>query len=449
VELKQKRVLVVGAGVSGEAAARLCLGQGARVAITDQGAGSKRAGELESSGAELHFGGFREEDFISCDLLVLSPGIDPRLFVVRKAVARGIPVIGEMELGFRFLKAPSIMVTGTNGKSTVTTLIGLLLEAEGYEVFTGGNLGEPLCSLINSGRQVDWAVLEVSSFQADTAPTMSPKVGVLLNITEDHLNRYENFTAYGDSKFSFFLRQGPEDIAICKADDREIAKRIPMANAQVQYFSETALLRPGGWLEGDDLVISVTDQEQMRIDASQTPLQGTFNRLNLLAACMAAKACAVRPDAMHRVIREFKGLPHRVELVGTLDQVDFVNDSKATNVGAVQAALASLDRDLILLLGGRDKKGNFADLAPFMGPRLKGLICFGEAGQTISEQLEPFYKGHLVSDLPGAFELSRELARPGDMVLLSPGCASFDAYKSYGQRGDHFRSLVLEALSGD
>ena len=449
MELKEKRVLVAGAGVSGVAAARLCLGRGARVTVTDQGAGSEKAGELKSSGAELHFGGFREDDFTSCDLLVLSPGIDPRLDEVCAAKAKGMPVLGEMELGFRFLESPCVMVTGTNGKSTVTTLIGLLLEAEGFEVFTGGNLGEPLCSLINSGRRVDWAVLEVSSFQADTAPTMVPKVGVLLNISEDHLNRYRDFTAYADSKFSFFLRQGPEDVAIFKADDKEISKRVPMANAQIQYFSESALLRPGGWLEGDDLVISARDQEQMRVDASQTPLQGTFNRLNLLAACMAAKTCKVGPNAMNRVVREFKGLPHRVELVGAINQVDYVNDSKATNVGAVQAALGSLDRDLILLLGGRDKKGVFADLAPFMGPRLKGLICFGEAGPTICEQLQPYIKGHLVEDLATAFELSRRIARPGDMVLFSPGCASFDAYKSYGQRGDHFRSLVLEALSGN
>jgi UDP-N-acetylmuramoylalanine--D-glutamate ligase len=446
VDLKGQKVLVVGLGKSGASAARLCLLRGALVTATDAALNPPAAQGLAELGARLSLGGHRAQDFAEAQVIVLSPGVDNRLPEIQAAAARGACVLGELELGYRFLKAPAVMITGTNGKTTVTTLVGLMLEAAGLKVFSGGNLGTPLCELVAGPQDLDWAVLEVSSFQTDTAHELRPRVGVILNITPDHLDRYDGFEQYALSKYRLLARQAGDDVAILCHDDQEVAARAGLAPARVWAYSADGPRRPGGWLDGDDLLLNQGDGPDLRLSAARTRLVGGFNRLNLLAASLAASACGCPPTAMQAVIDGFAGLGHRVQYVATREGVDYYDDSKGTNVGAVQAALTALGRPTVLLLGGRDKEGRFADLAP----QLAGVttaICFGEAGPSIQGQLKGLVASEVAPDLPAAVRRARALARPGQAVLLSPGCASFDAYTGYAQRGDHFQALVRQEAS--
>ncbi len=442
MELLGKRALVVGLGASGAAATRLCLARGALVTATDRAAAPPAAAGLGELGARLSLGGHRPEDFAAADIIVLSPGVDHRLPEMAAARAGGARVIGELELGFAFLKAPAVMITGTNGKTTVTTLVARLLEACGRRVFSGGNLGTPLCELVARPQEIDWAVLEVSSFQTDTMETLRPRVGVLLNITPDHLDRYADFDEYARSKFRMFANQAGDDLAILCQDDHEVAARAHLAPARVWTYGARGPRRPGGWLEGDDLMLDTGADKPLTLSAARSRLPGGFNRLNLLAASLAACACGAPPAVVQAVIDDFKGLGHRLEYVTTIDDVDYFDDSKGTNVGAVQAALTALDRPTVLLLGGRDKEGRFADLGAQLASGLVRVICFGEAGPAIHAQVRALAQSQVVPDLAAAVALARSLAGPGQAVLLSPGCASFDAYTGYAQRGQHFQALI-------
>ena len=442
MELRGKKVLVVGLGASGAAAARLCLARGAAVIATDQGQDPAGARGLAEAGARLALGGHRDRDFAEAEIIVLSPGVDHRRGEVAAAAARGALVLGELELAFRFLKAPAVMITGTNGKTTVTTLVARMLEDAGMKVFSGGNLGTPLAELVAGPQEIDWAVLEVSSFQTDTAGELRPRVGVLLNITPDHLDRYDSFEDYARSKYRLFARQAEGDLAILCADDPEVAARASLAPARVWAYGAVGPRRPGGWLESDDLVIDRGTDGALRLSAAKSPLVGGFNRLNLLAASLAALACGAPPEVIQRVIEEYRPWGHRLAFVASVDGADYYDDSKGTNVGAVQAALTALDKQVVLLLGGRDKDGRFADLAPQLQNRVTAVVCFGEAGPAIHEQIKGLAKSETVPDLARAVERAHALAAPGQAVLLSPGCASFDAYTGYAQRGDHFQALV-------
>ncbi len=443
MELAGKRVLVVGLGRSGLAAARLCLQKGALVTASDQSPRPAGAEQLAREGARLSLGGHRREDFLQAEVVVLSPGVDPRRPEVQAAEAAGAEVLGELELGYRFLQAPAVMITGTNGKSTVTTLVGRMLAASGLRTFVGGNLGTPLCDFIRRGEEVDWAVLEVSSFQIDSARELRPRVGVILNISPDHLDRYPDFAAYAASKFRLLARQDQDDLAVLYHDDPEIRRRQAQVPARLWSYGASGPRRPGGWLEGDRLVLQSPSGRELRLDASASPLPGGFNRLNLLAACLAALGAGADVWALQGTINLFRGLPHRLQLVARLEGVDWLDDSKGTNPGAVRAALAALDRPLLLLLGGRNKGSDFGELAPeLQSSRVRMVICFGEAGPAIAERLQGRAPVCLEADLPAAVERARQEARPGEAVLLSPGCASFDAYRDYRQRGRHFQALV-------
>lgn len=442
MELKGKKVLVVGLGKSGAAAAQLCLSREARVIATDQAADTDFAPQLAAAGAELHLGGHRLEDFTWAEVVVLSPGVDQRLPEVLAAKQHGAEVLGELELGWRFLRAPAVMITGTNGKSTVTTLIGRMLEAAGKKIFLGGNLGTPLCELINRNETVDWAVLEVSSFQLDTSSTVRPKVGVLLNVSPDHLDRYESAEEYVDSKLSLFRNQGSGDVAVLCLDDPIIAERKDHCPAQVWGYAAQGPVEPGGWLMNGDLIIAAQPGTGLSLSAKSCSLHGHFNRLNLLAASLAALAAGADPFAVQSAIDAFQALPHRLELVENRDGVMWFDDSKGTNVGAVIAALEALAMPAVLLLGGRDKEGSFGQLEPQFKKFVQQAICFGEAGPAIHKQISALTESQVAAGLSEAVELAKEITKPGQAVLLSPGCASFDAYTGYAQRGDHFKALV-------
>ena len=446
MDLTGKNILVVGLGASGLAAARLCLDMGALVKATDLNPDPEGAEDLVRRGAELVLGHHETSNFTSADLIVLSPGVPPEIPPVAEARAKGVEVIGEMGLGYRLLKAPTVMITGSNGKSTVTSLIGEMLKADGQRVFVGGNLGAPLCGHIADGRRVDRAVLEVSSFQIDTGGALKPEVGVLMNITPDHLDRYGTFEAYAASKFRLFANQDGSDKAVLFADDPEIKKRAGSVAAKKCFFGQDGPQRPGGWLDGPSgIAVHSTDGKELRFSTEESKLPGLVNRFNLIAAALASLTCGASPEAVQKVINTFPGLPHRIQYSGSINGVDYYNDSKGTNLGAVAAALRSLDNPLVLLLGGRDKDSDFTELEQVLGSRVKRVICFGEAGPSIYEQVKGFTQAVLAGSLKDAFNLAKGEALSGQAVLLSPGCASFDEFRNYGHRGDYFMQLVKEA----
>ena len=446
MQLKDKNILVVGLGASGLAAARLCLDQGARVKATDLNPSPDGAGELAAMGAKLILGRHEVNDFTSADLIVLSPGVNPAMPQAAEAARKGVEILGEMGLGYRLFKAPTVMITGSNGKSTVTSLIGEMLKAGGQKVFVGGNLGSPLCGFLASGQKADRAVLEVSSFQIDTGGALKPEVGVLMNITPDHLDRYGTFAAYAASKMRLFANQEGSDLAVLFADDPEVMKRAGSVPAGKCFFGQNGPHTPGGWLEDSrGIIIRTPDGEELRFGTAQSRLPGMVNRFNQTAAALAALACGISPKAVQQVIDGFPGLPHRMQFSGSIDGVDYYNDSKGTNLGAVAAALCSLDKPLTLLLGGRDKDSDFTELKSVLGGKVQKVVCFGEAGPSIHGQIKDFAPAVLAGSLKDAFNLARKEALSGQAVLLSPGCASFDEFRNYGHRGDYFMQLVKEA----
>ncbi len=455
MRLAGEKVLVVGLGASGAAAARLCLEAGARVRVTDAAPHPPAAEELAALGCDLSLGGHRAEDFTWAGLVVLSPGVDQRMAEVRAAAAAGAEVIGELELGWRFLRRPAVMITGTNGKSTVTTLVGRMLQEAGLRAFVGGNLGQPLCAVAGGGQDFDWAVLEVSSFQLDTAVSLSPAVAVVLNIAPDHLDRYHDFAAYADSKMSLPAGQDPAGTAVLCWDDPEITARAAGLPGRVLPYSdqwESPSEAPGplaGLVLGRELVLYQDGRPVLELSTEASKLPGAFNRGNVLAAGLAAWAVGVDQESMQRAIDGFTGLGHRLQWVANIGGVDYFDDSKGTNLGAVMAAVRALERPTVVLLGGRDKQGRFDQLLDLPRDLLARAICFGEAGPAIAGQLAPLGpRVALVPDLAEAVRLAAAQARPGQAVLLSPGCASFDAYGSYAERGDHFQTLVKEAARG-
>ncbi|MCB2185976.1 MAG: UDP-N-acetylmuramoyl-L-alanine--D-glutamate ligase [Deltaproteobacteria bacterium] len=447
MELAGKRVLVVGLGVSGRAAALLCRDHGARVTACDLSPAPAGMDELASAGVRLILGAQPPLEFTAAEVVVLSPGVDHRRPEVEAAVEAGALVLGELELAWRFLATPAVAITGTNGKSTVTTLVGRMLAQGGQEVFVGGNLGTPLAEYVRGPQRAAWAVLEVSSFQTDTALTLRPRVAVILNITDDHLDRYESFAAYGDSKFRLLAQQAGDDVAVLCGDDPEVMARRHLAPAQAWAYGAAGPRRPGGWLEQGQLVLAPVGGGEIRL-APSPALPGEFNLLNQLAAGLAALAAGAAPEHLARALGEFRALRHRLELVALREGVAWFDDSKGTNVGAVAAALRAVERPTVLLLGGRDKEGRFAALGPLLAETVRLVILFGEAGPAIQPQIAGFAPLRRVEGLAEAVALAKAEAQPGDAVLLSPGCASFDAYPGYAARGEHFQSLVKGGVHG-
>ena len=443
---QSKRVLVVGLGSSGQAVVEHLLRQGVSVLATDLhedpqfAAGLKR---LQDLGAELHLGPHRPRDFMEVDQIIVSPGVPLDLEPLRRADADGIEIIGELEWAWRQTQVPVVAITGTNGKTTTTSLLGEILQAAGRRVFVGGNIGTPLSQWLLTGPAVDLLVLEVSSFQLDTAPTFRPQVGIVLNITEDHLDRYTSFQVYGESKFALFRHQRPDDIAIVNGDDPQCRQRLGQVSSRLLTFSrESSDVQ--AFISGNDVLVRVEGAEPLKVDLSSCALKGPHNAENIAAAVLAAKTLGVADAVIVTVLSQYRGLPHRVEWVGSQQGVDFYDDSKATNVGAVVKALDNFQRPVLLLAGGRDKYGSYQPLHEPLRSKVKGLFLFGEAAPRMVRELSGVVPAHLANDLPEAFGKAVALAETGDVVLLSPACSSFDQYESYARRGDHFKQLVGE-----
>ncbi len=440
------KVLVVGLGISGLSACELLLRLGAQVVVTDMKPRENFGPEvksLEERGCVLRLGEHRVEDFLTADLIIVSPGVPLDLGPLREAARRGVEVIGEFDWACSRVSVPVIAVTGTNGKTTTTSLIGEILKNAGRRVFVGGNIGTPLSARLMQDARDDILVLEVSSFQLDTAHRFRPEVGVLLNITEDHLDRYENFAAYADSKFSLFSRQDSSHVAVVNGDDPLCAERVGRLPSRTLVFggrhgNADASVRDGR------IAVTIPGETAFELDLGRTPLRGVHNEENIMAAALAVSAVGVPPSVIQETIDGYKGLSHRMEWVRSWNGIDFYDDSKATNVGAVLKALENFERSVLLLLGGRDKLGSYDPLIKPLKDKGKGVFVFGEAAPRINRELEGKVPVRSFAGLEDAFREAVAAARSGDVVLLSPACSSFDQYESYARRGDHFKSLVAQ-----
>lgn len=445
-ESMPRRVLVVGMGVSGRSVCELLLRRGVEVIATDMMPRGQFKGALdflEDKGCLLRLGAHLAEDFVSVDQIVVSPGVPLDLEPLRQAREKGIEIVGELEWAWRQTSLPVIAVTGTNGKTTTTSLIGEMLKAAGKRIFVGGNIGTPLSRWLLSGEEAELLVLEVSSFQLDTASRFCPEVGVLLNITEDHLDRYDGFSAYADSKFSLLSRQKTGHVAVVNGDDPLCRNRCSEIPGRLLMYSRSDRTSQAT-LHEHLARVNIPWKGSFSLSLDRSPLKGVHNEENIMAAVLAVAAMDVPATAMQEVIDRYSGLPHRVELVRARKGIDFYDDSKGTNVGAVVKAVESFDRPILLLLGGRDKLGSYAPLVQAIKTKAKGVFVFGEAAPRMYKDFEAWVPTRSFAGLEEAFREALLRAAPGDVVLLSPACSSFDQYESYAQRGDHFKRLVNE-----
>ena len=451
MELDNRQVVVAGLARSGMAAARFLMSRGARVPISDK-ATEKELGplvaEARQMGVFLELGGHLDATFAAAQLIVISPGVPHTLVPLTRARARGIEVIGEVELAARFIRAPMLAVTGTNGKTTTTELLGQILTASGIKARVGGNIGKPLIDIVLDKADPDLIVAELSSFQLDTISTLRPRVAVLLNITRDHLDRYADFQAYARSKGRIFENQERDDIAVCNGDDPRVAAQVRDIPSRVLNFSTQQTAKgksaPAAIITPRRIFLRIVGMDPVSIDLTHTALIGAHNRENIAAAALAALAVGATPAGMQKAVDAFQVLAHRLEPVGRVREVDFINDSKATNVESTMRALECFDRPVVLIMGGRNKGFDLAALRSHVRKHVKKLIAMGEAGDEIITALgqEPAEGAQMAADLSQAVEEAYAAAAAGDTVLLSPACASFDMFVNYAERGETFRRLV-------
>jgi UDP-N-acetylmuramoylalanine--D-glutamate ligase len=449
IDLAGKRVVVIGLARSGEAACRLLLKQGAMVIGADR-RGEREIGaglcSLERDGVSLELGGQYLRSLLSADLVVVSPGIDlhePLFARVREA---GIPLIGEVELAYRYSEATFIGVTGTNGKSTTTTLLGAILKQAGLPSHVAGNIGAPLCRVAPSLRAGEFVVTELSSFQLETIEAFRPRVALFLNLAPDHLDRYDRLEDYYRAKARIFENQWPSDVAVVNADDPLVLQAAAQARGRRIAFSRTRALTEGAYAEGDQLILALDGKREAVCRVSELKIQGVHNLENALAAGLAAAAIGASPMAIRNALVSFEGLEHRLEFVAEIGGVRYINDSKGTNVGAVIRSLESFTDPVVLIVGGRDKHGDFAPLLPLVRERVKRLILIGEAAGVLRRALASACPMEEASSLEDAVQRAAAAASPGEVVLLSPACASFDMFADFEERGRVFKAAVRGLL---
>lgn len=442
---KKRNVLVVGAGRSGMAALRLLAKQGCHLAISDGRPFSALSDEdqqwIEDHKVFQEFDGHDRKTFLCAHCIVVSPGVPLDMAELDAARKKQIPIIGELELGSLFSETDIVAVTGTNGKTTVTTLIGELLKEDGRKVFVGGNIGTPLCEFVVSGDDADVLVLEVSSFQLDSAMSFRPHIALLLNISPDHLDRYPSYGAYADSKMRIFKRQQRDDFAIINGADKELTARLTMIPSTIREFGRKKSSHAS--LVDAKAVLNLPKEEVEEYHLSEF-FAAFPNSENCLAAITAVRLLGCRPDAIARGLDRFKGLSHRLTEVATVDGVVYIDDSKATNIGALKSALSGMNKPVHLIAGGRDKGGDYSLIREEIRVKVKNLILIGEA----ADKIEMCFSGAVdisrASSMDDAVALAARLASAGEVVLLSPACASFDMFGSYVERGKAFQEAVAK-----
>ena len=453
LELKGKKVLVVGLGKSGLAAALFLRHKGAQVTVSDVRSAESLARDIPAlleEGIMVEAGGHGLLTFRRQDLIVVSPGVPldtPELVQVRKF---GLPIIGELELAARFLKGKILAITGSNGKTTTTALAGEILKEAGLPTLVGGNIGVPVVSLIEESTDDTWSVLEVSSFQLESTEQFRPSIAVILNITPDHLDRHGSFENYARAKERIFAAQDKTDCVVLNADNVRAAEAASRSVARVHWFSLEHRVRQGAWIENGYVVYRHSPEEKVEqvIPLSKIPLKGEHNVENVLAAVCAARLADVPVEPIGRAIEKFQAVEHRLEYVATVQGVEFYNDSKATNVDATAKALAAFSSGIHLILGGKDKGSDYTQLAQLLRERVRSVYTIGSAAAKIESQLRGVVSMHSCETLAAAVDAAASAARSGEVVLLAPACSSFDQFESYEHRGRVFKELVSQKANG-
>ncbi len=447
MDWQSAQFLILGLGRSGRGAIDLILRFGGKPAGYDRtppgAADAKQFAEWEEEGARFSYGEPDEALLNDIDIVVVSPGITALHVLVAAAGKRGIPVIAEIELAYRAADCPIIAVTGTNGKSTTTSLIGEILKREGRRVAVAGNIGRPLTDVVGPYRDYDFIVAEISSFQLETIDRFRPKVAVLLNLTDDHLDRHGTFENYGSIKARLFENQNETDAAILNYDDPAVRRIGNKLKGRVLWFSRGV----GGNLPGVSLtygeIRSRIDEDEELVGLERDiAMPGPHNRMNALAAVAAAKVMDVPGKVIRETLQTFPGLEHRLERVRMIRAVTFINDSKATNVDSVYYALQSFDSPIIWIAGGRPKKPEFERLVDLVNIHVRAMVLIGEARKMLDLTFEHFSDRYYADTMEKAVTLAYRMARPGEIVLLSPGCASFDMFDNFERRGDAFKAAV-------
>ena len=454
MELNGKRVLVVGLGKSGVASALFMKAQGAKVTVSDTKSGDELRNEIPlllDHGITVETGGHGDRTFRGQDLIVVSPGVPVDAPPLVQARALGEAVIGEIELAAQFLPGPVVAITGSNGKTTTTTLVGEIMTAAGFAALVGGNIGTPAISLAERARPDTVIVLEISSFQLETIQTFRPKVAVVLNVTPDHLDRHRTFEIYTEAKARVFENQQGSDFAVLNADDPTCVAMAGRTRAQVFWFSRQKEVQQGVWVRDRNIVFRDGSGQREIMQVSEIPLKGAHNLENVLAAACAGTLMGCAPEKIREAVRDFKAVEHRLEFVATIRGVDYYNDSKATNVDATIKALESFPANIHLILGGKDKGSDYTVLNDLLRQRVKRVYTIGAAAAKIEAQIVSSKNGgpevvH-AETLENAVRKGNAAAEPGDVVLLAPACASFDQFKSYEHRGKVFKEIV-RALAG-
>jgi len=448
VELAEKDTMVVGLGQSGLAVVRFLRERGARVRINDRrdrAALGDAANEAERLGAELVLGGHPDSAFEDLDLIVVSPGVPP-LPELDRAEARGVAVVSEVELAARFIEAPIVAITGTNGKSTVTTLIGEMCGRLGCPTFLGGNLGRPMIEAAgtDAGAANGLVIVELSSFQLERVSEMKAHVAILLNVSDDHLDRYPSFEAYAAAKARIFERQTSSDFAIIPADAPDLRELVSGDGAVVLFGGRSGEVRV---VDG----VLVDSQSSLRVPVEELGIRGSHNVSNACAAALAARFLGVRDQEIVEVLRGFAGLSHRMQFVGCFAGVEYIDDSKATNVGAAVASidgLATANGKIVLIAGGVDKGGSYQPLRDRMAEEGRAVVVLGEAAPLLERAFaDSPVELRRADSMSDAVQHAAGLAQDGDTVLLAPACSSFDMFRSYAERGDQFQRAV-QSLGG-
>lgn len=443
-----KRILVIGMGKSGKAAAEELHKLGAVVTVQDSNdvtkIDSKFVEFLNEEGIRSYFGCL-PEDMGAFDVMVLSPGVPTYLGFIKEAADKGVEIIGELEMAYRLSKGTYVAITGTNGKTTTTTLTGEIFRKSGRKTSVVGNIGLAVISRAVGSTEDDWMVTEASSFQLETVKEFRPVVSAILNLTPDHLNRHKTMEAYGQAKANVFMNQSEGDYLVINGDDPASLALIGECRATVVPFSRTRELELGAYLAGDMMVIRDENGDVHEIcSTDELKIIGDHNVENALAAAAVSFFAGIDIDVIAEAIREFPGVEHRIEYCGEVDGVKYYNDSKGTNVDAAVIALKALRNNIILIAGGDGKAQDFTDLAKNLEGRVKKMVLLGRDAGIIADAAKDagFTEMYFEKDMPAVVAKCRELAEPGDSVLLSPACASWDMYDNYEQRGDHFKSCV-------
>jgi UDP-N-acetylmuramoylalanine--D-glutamate ligase len=449
LELKGKKVLVVGLGKSGLAAALFLRRRGAQVTVSDVRSAEALAKEIPAlieAGIMVETGGHGLLTFRRQDLIVVSPGVPLDTPELAQVKSFGLTVIGELELAARFLKGKMLAVTGSNGKTTTTTLLGEILTAAGLPTLVGGNIGVPVVALLDSSTDETWSVLEVSSFQLETTQQFHPSIAVILNITPDHLDRHGSFENYCAVKERIFAQQTLEDCLVLNADNTPCEEAALRAVAKVYWFSIEHPVPQGAWLEQGYVVYrpakNVPTEKVMLL--SGIPLKGEHNVENVLAAVVAARQIGVPADVISSAVEKFQAVEHRLEYVATRNGVEFYNDSKATNVDATAKAVAAFSGGIHLILGGKDKNSDYTQLADLLRARVSAVYTIGAAAAKIESHLRGVVSIYSCETLDKAVAAAAAAARPGEVVVLAPACSSYDQFDNYEQRGTVFKQLVKE-----